>query len=989
MDSLKPPDKMCIDGDLAANWRQFIQQFKLYLTAIGANAKSGVQKVAMLLTVAGPGSIDIYNTFVLTEAEAKEFDTVVLRFEEHCAPRTNEVFERYVFRCRVKHETESYDSFITDLRLKARTCNFDEMKQSLIRDQIVFGTNVERDRAKLLHETDLNLDKTIKICLANEATRQHLKSFHDQHSAVSGDAESTEINVVRRKANNYQNSGQQSKSQNVKYQQRQPQNQQFVRDCKYCGERHSKGRCPAYGRNCNFCGGLNHFEVVCYAKTRSERTSKAAIQTVERYDLQQDTGEFFIGTVDIHNAQEQLVDYANSVDELTSMMNTDISNHDYVDNDVHVVTYDYDAVHCDTNEYNRLCSNDSVSNEFDDVNAMSLCSDSRVPMSDRWTEPLIVNGSLLLMKLDTGAKVNLISQSDLTNLSVKPKMLKQKAKLRAYNGTEISSIGMCRLLITMNGKNFNCLFAVVAQGQSLLCDNDCERLGLIKRVKVNVVNTDTDVLSDFCHKYESAFKPDSGKFSSLPFTYKIELIDGAQPVVHAARRVPAALRDDVKNELDRMENMGIIRKVSEPTEWVNSMVVVRKPNKSIRICLDPKDLNTCIKRVHYQLPKKEEILSEMAGATHFTKLDASHGFWQIQMDQASAMLCTFNTPFGRYCYERLPFGICSAPEYFHRTIEQLFEGLDGVRVFMDDVVVWGVDQKQHDNRLDQVMKRICTSGLQLNKDKCRISQQEITFLGDKITPAGIQPGFAKVHAINELERPTNKVELQRFMGMINYVGRFIPDLSTRTASLRSLLTLKSVWQWQDQQESEWIQLKETLTKEPVLKFFDPGRHIKISADASKSGLGGVLLQKYDEDWAPVAYASRSMTDTETRYAQIEKENLALAFACERFHDYVYGLQFELETDHKPLVAISKKSLADMTPRIQRMMMKLQRYDYILNYTPGKKLLVADALSRSIKDKTSENSVTFFGYYIWLLSDGAFYYLRLDKCSFTVGMFCIT
>ena len=140
--------------------------------------------------------------------------------------------------------------------MKARTCNFDEMKQSLIRDQIVFGTNVERGRAKLLHETDLNLDKTIKICLANEATRQHLKSFHDQHSAVSGDAESTEINVVRRKVNNYQNSGQQSKSQNVKYQQRQPQNQQFVRDCKYCGERHSKGRCPAYGRNCNFCGGL-------------------------------------------------------------------------------------------------------------------------------------------------------------------------------------------------------------------------------------------------------------------------------------------------------------------------------------------------------------------------------------------------------------------------------------------------------------------------------------------------------------------------------------------------------------------------------------------------------------------------------------------------------------------------------------------------------------------------------------------------------------
>ena len=149
-----------------------------------------------------------------------------------------------------------------------------------------------------------------------------------------------------------------------------------------------------------------------------------------------------------------------------------------------------------------------------------------------------------------------------------------------------------------------------------------------------------------------------------------------------------------------------------------------------------------------------------------------------------------------------------------------------------------------------------------------------------------------------------------------------------------------------QHENEWLNLKNILTKQPVLKYFDPKRETKVSADASRNGLGAVLLQKYDVVWAPVAYASRSMTETEERYAQIEKEALAPAFACVRFHDYVYGLSFVLETDHKPLITISKKNLSDMTPRIQRLMMKLQRYDYNMIYTPGKQLLMADALSRA-------------------------------------------
>ena len=156
---------------------------------------------------------------------------------------------------------------------------------------------------------------------------------------------------------------------------------------------------------------------------------------------------------------------------------------------------------------------------------------------------------------------------------------------------------------------------------------------------------------------------------------------------------------------------------------------------------------------------------------------------------------------------------------------------------------------------------------------------------------------------------------------------------------------------------EWNWLKYTLIKEPVLKFFDLSRQIKISADESIHGLCAVLQQNYDDSWTPVAYASRSTTETETRYAQIEKENLALAFTCQKFHDYVYGLRFELETDHKPLLAISKKCLRDMTPTIQCLLMKLQRYEYVMMYTPGRQLSRSVQNSNVPKDTDSERDVT--------------------------------
>ena len=251
--------------------------------------------------------------------------------------------------------------------------------------------------------------------------------------------------------------------------------------------------------------------------------------------------------------------------------------------------------------------------------------------------------------------------------------------------------------------------------------------------------------------------------------------------------------------------------------------------------------------------------------------------------------------------------------------------------------------------LRKVLDKAKEVNLKLNKKKCQFGVNKLTFIGDLLTDNGVQPDPRKVSAIENMERPTNLGEIQRFLGMLNYQAKFIPDLSTKTAPLRELLSEKNEWSWGDKQEKAWQDLKTLLTSEPVLKFYHPERKTKISADASKFGLGAVILQQAekDQEWYPVAYASRSLTDAEVRYAQIEKECLALTFACERFHQYVYGRSFLAETDHKPLVGIFRKPLNDCPLRLQGMRIRLQRYNFKLEYTPGKQLYTADTLSRAV------------------------------------------
>ena len=236
--------------------------------------------------------------------------------------------------------------------------------------------------------------------------------------------------------------------------------------------------------------------------------------------------------------------------------------------------------------------------------------------------------------------------------------------------------------------------------------------------------------------------------------------------------------------------------------------------------------------------------------------------------------------------------------------------------------------------MSKVLERIKESGLKLNKKKCEFGIREIKYVGHIFSDKGLCIDPSKVEAIRNMPVPQTVAEVHRFLGMVAYLGKFIPNLSSNTAELRKLLETKENWNLTDQHTKQFRNLQQLVSQSPVLKYFNQELPTKVSVDASKSGLGAVLLQAEDDIWCPVAYASRALTKAEQNYSQIEKETLAVVFGTEHFNQYIYGRAFLVESDHKPLQPILKRNIDKAPPRIQRMLLRLQKYDFELVFTPG-------------------------------------------------------
>ena len=570
-------------------------------------------------------------------------------------------------------------------------------------------------------------------------------------------------------------------------------------------------------------------------------------------------------------------------------------------------------------------------------------------ISDDWTVKSIIYDNEISMQIDTGARCNVISQNVLKQMKIKTALKKTESKLKSYSGHTIKPIGSIRLPCYFNNNIYDIEFQVIDQAApTILGSETCQKVGLVQRMyKLDnpVENVDN---SDIKTEYSDLFEG----IGHLPGKHKIHVDPNVTPVVHPPRRIPISMRDKVKDELSRMEREGIIKKVTKPTSWVNSMVVVTKPNGSIRICIDPRDLNKAVKRQHYPLLTVDEVVSRMPNAKVFSKIDCTSGFWQLELDNESSKLCTFNTPFGRYRYLRLPFGIKCASELYQSKICEMIEDIEGAEVIMDDILIWGRTLEEHDRRLKQVLDKARKYNLKLSKNKCEFRKKEVTYVGHVLSDTGVKIDYEKLRAVEQMTAPENKKELEHFLGFIQYLGKFLENMSEVSAPLRELLHKDIEWHWDMEQENSFQTLKKMCVNAPVLAYFDKDKPIVLSVDSSSKGMGAALLQ----EGKPVAYASCALTETQQMYSQIEKETLAIVFGCKKYSEFIYGQKVTVETDHKPLQSIYKKGIHEMPARLQNFMFQLQKYDIEIVFKPGKTMFLSDHLSRSYLNETNDDLI---------------------------------
>ena len=582
---------------------------------------------------------------------------------------------------------------------------------------------------------------------------------------------------------------------------------------------------------------------------------------------------------------------------------------------------------------------------------------------------LTVNDSAsVTFQIDTGSTANILPLQDYiraTNDHSKAKIVPKDITLVMHDLSRRKALGFARMKVEHNGSKHELNFVIVDQKVTpLLGLQSSKGMGLIKIMVSsadtpinNVIEapkqdpvvsenvTNDSVLSPFVDVFQG--------IGCLPGEYNIQLSKDVHPVVHPPRRVPVPKKEAMKTELDKMVAKEIITPVTEPTDWVSSVLAVPKKDGSVRICLDPKDLNTAIKRSHYPLPTVEDITTRLTNAKVFSVFDAKSGFWQVKLTEQSSFYTTFNTPFGRFRWLRMPFGISSAPEIWQRKMHEAIEGLQGVEVIADDFLVCGfgdtVDEavKDHDQNLTAFLQRCRKLNLTLNLQKVKLRLSQVPFMGHLLTADGVVTDPNKVRAIRDMPTPTDVKSLKRFLGMVTYLAKFLPNLSSVCEPLRRLELKNTEWCWLPVHDEAVQSIKNLVCKAPVLKFYDVNQEVTIESDASLSGLGASLLQ----EGQPVAFASRALTPAEGRYAQIEKELLSVVFACERFDTYLFGRDVvHVKRDHQPLEAIFKKDLGSAPKRLQRMLLRLQRYNLEVKYQKGSSMVMSDPLSRAYLDE---------------------------------------
>ncbi|XP_031349119.1 uncharacterized protein K02A2.6-like isoform X1 [Photinus pyralis] len=591
---------------------------------------------------------------------------------------------------------------------------------------------------------------------------------------------------------------------------------------------------------------------------------------------------------------------------------------------------------CNMKRQNYLQSRDEAQSHVEIQNEDSVLERTLYHLDNEVTHnfkvDVFINRVRLRMEIDTGSAISV-----------------SRTVLKSYDGTNIYPKGKINVSLQIGGDCKMVELLVIDNGGNPLLGRD-----LLARFNVSMCSKNVFVLNDckdsldvLVNNYAELFKDELGHFKFEKV--KLEVVEGTTPKFHKPRNLPIAYKGLVEVELDRLQKEGVITPVPDSV-WGTPLVPILKKDGTIRLCADYKvTVNNYLKDVKYPLPLIENLFAALQGGEKFSKLDLSHAYNQLELEESTKLLLAWSTHKGIFKVERLPFGTKPACSIFQHIMEKVLQGVTGVTVFLDDIVVTGRNNKEHLQNLEVVFQKLKGAGFRLNRVKCNFLQDRIEYLGHIISKEGLQKNPSKIKAIVNCPRPENVSQVKAFIGMINYYAKFISNVTKLLNPLYKLLSKDSVFAWSRECENSFITVKEVMASDIILVHFDPKLPIKVSCDASSYGVAGILAHVFpDGSERPIEYASRKLTTAEMNYAVIDKEALAIYFSINKFSNYLFGHKFVLVTDHKPLKYLfgdTRSIPVTAAGRLQRWAVYLSGFDYSIEYVEGKRNSNADGLSR--------------------------------------------
>jgi len=651
-------------------------------------------------------------------------------------------------------------------------------------------------------------------------------------------------------------------------------NQDSAPPCRNCGRDARHDTCPAKNLVCHACSKVGHFKSVCQSKNERSQTAR-------------------------HSGREKLRRSIKFVEEAS---------------DLEEVTHSFD-------EYGIF-----------NINVVgSRGKTTKAPLIN-----IVLCGKNTEFVIDTGSSLNIIDKDTFDKLTVKPELRPPICNAYRFDSNKpIKFLGrFVTELETRHGTTRAEIHVLKYTSTSprLMSYKTANALGLIHVVQ-NVVNDSTK--ASLKAKYPNLF---SGKIGCLK-NFELELFEdkSIKPTRRQHYRIPYHLQPQVEALLNEREQDGLIEKATGPTTWLSACHVVPKKDPSqIRLVIDARPVNKAIIRHRHPTPTLDDIQTAMNGSKIFSKLDFKEGYRQIKLHPNSRHLTTFSTHKGLFRDTRLSPGLSAGAESFQWIVGDVIKDINNVMNVSDDIMVHGKDQASHDKALHELLERLESVGFTANLDKCEFRKKSINFFGVNFSEKGMSPLSNRVEAFQKAARPETASELRSMLASANWSSRFIKNFATIVSPLRELAKPGQTFNWTTEHDRAFDQVKKSFTVN-TLAYFNPGWNTEVYSDASPVGLGAILVQvnpQNSSDRVVVAFVSRALSAHEKKYSQVELEALALIFAVERFHAYVYGKRFKLFSDAKAIVFIYGGQGNKSPARIERWGLRLLPYDFEIVHTQG-------------------------------------------------------